>query len=266
MPKRVLITGCSSGVGHALAATLTARGYEVVATARKVEALADLDVAQRLALDVTSDASVEAAVAAAGRVDVLVNNAGIGLWGPVEAVSIETARKLFETNVFGPMRVQKAVLPQMRERREGVIVQVSSVAGRSVGPLVGHYAASKHALEAYSAALRVEVAGFGIKVVNVELGAVESDFGRNRMMAEHPAYDAVIKHFTARLAGNRVGAPSSEQTARGIADVIDAGAPDLYVQIDETARRMLETRLALTPAQWEAGLLNGLDMRAGADA
>src|SRR4030095_16788026 len=131
MTKRVVITGCSSGIGRALASLLTGRGYEVIATARKLEALAGLDVAQRLALDVTSDASVAIAVAAAGRIDVLVNNAGVGLWGPVEAVGIEQAKALFETNVFGPMRVQNAVLPQMRARHDGIIIQVSSVAGRS---------------------------------------------------------------------------------------------------------------------------------------
>jgi short-subunit dehydrogenase len=266
MAKRVLITGCSSGIGRALAVELTTRGYEVIATARKLDALDGLQVAQRFALDVTSDTSVADAVTAAGRVDVLVNNAGVGLWGPVEAVEIDTAERLFETNVFGPMRLQKAVLPQMRERRSGVIVQVSSVAGRTAGPLIGHYSASKHALEAYSAALRIEVAGFGIKVANIELGAVESDFGRNRTMIDDAAYDAIIAHFKARLAGNRTSAATSEVTARGIADVIDAGAPDLYVQIDDVARGMIESRMALTPAQWEAGLLQGLDVDAKVNA
>ena len=116
---RALITGCSTGFGRATAVELKKRGYEVVATARRPETLADIDVDARLALDVTDDASVAAAVAAAGTIDVLVNNAGIGLGGPIELVPMAEVRRLFETNVFGPLRMMQAVLPQMRARGLG---------------------------------------------------------------------------------------------------------------------------------------------------
>ena len=98
------------------------------------------------------------------------------------------------------------------------------------------------------------------------MALIDKIFGRNRTLTEHPAYAAVIAHFKAKIAGNRNAAATSETTARGIADVIDAGAPDLYVQIDETARGMIATRLAQTPAQWEAALLQGLDVDAKVDA
>jgi NADP-dependent 3-hydroxy acid dehydrogenase YdfG len=118
---RALITGCSTGIGRATAVELTKRGYEVVATARKLATLDDLDVAQRLALDVNSDASVAAAVAAAGEIDVLVNNAGIGVGGPVESVPIDRAQAMFETNLWGAVRMIQAIAPSMRERRSGAI-------------------------------------------------------------------------------------------------------------------------------------------------
>jgi short-subunit dehydrogenase len=258
MAKRVLITGCSSGIGRALAGVLTERGYEVIATARNLDSLAEVPAAQKLALDVTSDASVAAAVAAAGPVDVLVNNAGVGLWGPSEAVTMADAVRLFETNLFGVMRMHKAVLPQMRARKSGMIVQVSSVAGRGSGPLLGHYSASKQALNAISAALRIELAMFGIKVTVIDLQAVDSDFGRNRTMVSDPAYQKLVDHFTAKIGSHRKSAQSSEETARGIADVIDAGAPDLNAQIDDVARQMVAARLAQSPEEWERNSLAGL--------
>ena len=258
MGKRVLITGCSTGIGRALAAELTGRGYEVIATARNLDDLEGLSVAEKLCLDVTSDVSTAAAVAKAGRVDILVNNAGIGLWGPAELVPLEVAKRLFEVNVFGPMRMHALVLPQMRERGEGMIVQVSSLAGRTAGPLVGHYAATKHALEAMSCALRVELAAFGIKVAIVELGAVESDFGRNRATVAGRGYERVLQHFTSKLNGSRAAAVSSADTARAIADVIAAGAPHLIEVPDPTARAMIDARLSMTPEALCAQLLDGL--------
>jgi NAD(P)-dependent dehydrogenase (short-subunit alcohol dehydrogenase family) len=111
---RVLITGCSTGIGRAAAVELTKRGHEVIATARRPETLADLDVAERLALDVDSDESVRAAVDKAGRVDALVNNAGFGVAGPVETLPLDQVRRMIETNVFGAWRMLQAVLPGMR--------------------------------------------------------------------------------------------------------------------------------------------------------
>src|SRR6266511_3951724 len=142
---RVLITGCSTGFGRA------------IATARRPESLEDLDVAQRLRLDVDDDGSVAEVMAAVGEVDALVNNAGFGIQAPVERVPIDEIRRMFETNVLGAVRMMQAVLPQMRERGSGTIVNVTSLAGLVTGPIGGAYAATKHALEAISEALHYEV-------------------------------------------------------------------------------------------------------------
>jgi len=136
---RVLVTGCSTGIGRATCEELAGRGHSVVATARRPETLAALDVADRLALDVDSDASVAAALEAAGELDALVNNAGFGIGGPVEKVPLGEARRMFETNVFGAARMMQAVLPAWRERGRGTIVNVTSVSGVVAAPLSGFY-------------------------------------------------------------------------------------------------------------------------------
>ena len=173
--SRVLITGCSSGFGRAAATELTKRGHDVVATARRCETLDDLDVAARLALDVDDAASVRAAVGAAGPLEALVNNAGFGIVGPVESVSLDDARRCMDTNLFGAARLIQAVLPGLRARGGGTIVNVSSIAGRVGAPLSGYYSATKWALEGLSESLHFEVGHFGIRVRIVEPGAFDTD-------------------------------------------------------------------------------------------
>jgi NAD(P)-dependent dehydrogenase (short-subunit alcohol dehydrogenase family) len=176
----VLITGCSSGIGHAAAVSLHGAGLRVYATARRVDTLADL--ASRgiavLALDVTSEASMSEAVAAveaeAGAVGTLINNAGYGLYGPVEQVPMAEVRRQFETNFFGLVRLTQLVLPGMRHRGGGRILNVSSMGGRATLPGGAFYHASKYAVEAFSDALRMEVAQFGIEVVLIEPGPVKT--------------------------------------------------------------------------------------------
>jgi len=258
--QRVLITGCSTGIGRALAADLSKRGHQVIATARNPASLADLNVAQRLALDVTSDTSVADLVRQIGAVDVLVNNAGVGLWGPLEAITVDQLRHAFDTNVIGVHRVTRAFLPLMRRQRRGHIVQISSAAGRQVSPLVGGYAASKHALEAMSEALRVELAPFGIKVSIVELGAVDSAFGTNRTVVEDADYAPIITHFRNRIMASRANPTSSEDVASAVADIIESNAPRLRYEATADATTIIARRKSLTDEDWEAGLLNGLKM------
>ncbi len=171
MPEVVLITGCSSGIGEATARALLAAGHTVYATARKPETLTALAAAgcRTLALDVTDSAQLRSAVAQicdeAGGVDVLVNNAGYGQYGPIEQVPMAEVRRQFETNVFGLTELIQLVLPGMRKRKHGRIVNVSSMGGRTTLPGGGFYHASKYAVEALSDALRIEVKRFGIQVV-----------------------------------------------------------------------------------------------------
>src|SRR3974377_279559 len=139
--KSAIVTGCSSGIGKATAMELTTRGYDVVATARRHESIADLAVARTLTLDVDSDDSVAAARATVGPVDVVVNNAGFGIDGSVEEVPLVEVRRAFETNFFGAARMIQAFVPAMRERGSGTIVNVSSVAGIVGGPLGRVYSA-----------------------------------------------------------------------------------------------------------------------------
>src|SRR5690349_24140578 len=176
----VLITGCSSGIGRAAALRLHDAGFTVYATARRTDALTD--VASRglrtVALDVTDEQSMTQAVAAveadAGPVGVLINNAGYGLYGPVEQVPMAEIRRQFETNFFGLVRLTQLVLPGMRQRGRGRILNVSSMGGRITLPGGAFYHASKYAVEALSDALRMEVAQFGIDVVLIEPGPVKT--------------------------------------------------------------------------------------------
>ncbi|WP_156158951.1 oxidoreductase [Demequina gelatinilytica] len=183
MPLVILITGASSGMGREAALRLAADGHTVYAAARRtdlLEALRPHGIVP-LELDVTSDEDCTRAVATvldeSGRIDVLVNNAGYGLYGPVEEVPLEEARRQFDVNLFGLARLTQLVLPHMRERGTGRIVNISSMGGRIYTPMGAWYHASKHALEGWSDCLRYELAPFGIDVVVVEPGSVRSEWG-----------------------------------------------------------------------------------------
>lgn len=180
MSKVVLITGCSTGIGRDLAGCLSQAGYHVVATARRVQTLEDLPAALKLPLDVTHPDSVTQAVAQTiqtfGRIDVLVNNAGFALLGALEETPIEQVQEMFDVNVFGALRMIRAVTPQMRRQRFGWIINISSIAGKLSTPVNGAYSATKFALEALSDALRLELAPFGIQVVIVEPGSIKTHF------------------------------------------------------------------------------------------
>src|SRR2546426_7162034 len=177
-----LVTGCSGGTGEATAIALAQGGYRVFASGRTLAGVEHLrgPAIEPIEIDVTDDASIQRGVArvfnAAGRIDLLVNNAGIAIFGAIEDLDRAAVRRQFEVNVFGAMAVCRAVLPTMRRQRGGCIVNVSSVAGRFSAPLIGAYCASKFALEALSDALRGEARPFGIRVVIVEPGATSTRF------------------------------------------------------------------------------------------
>src|SRR5216684_2660816 len=189
-PKSVLITGATDGLGKALALLLAERGYRVFAAGRSAEKLARLDGIAReknfalesVVLDVCSDSSVQSAIQAvlgkAGAIDVLVNNAGVNYTAAVEDLSMEDWRAQFETNFFGVLRVTRAVLPRMRERRSGRILMMSSLSGLMTPPTQGAYSSSKHALEGLSNALRMELYPFGIPVVLIEPGYIVTGIGK----------------------------------------------------------------------------------------
>src|SRR5215472_11815493 len=170
--KTVLVTGCSSGYGLETARHFHAQGWNVVATMRapREGILPRSERLRLLALDVTKSESIAAAVAASGPIDVLVNNAGIGLFGAFEATPMTTVREVFDTNTFGMMAMTQAVLPQMRARRSGVVVNVTSSATLAPMPLVAAYTASKMAIEGFTASLWFELDVFNVRVKLVEPG------------------------------------------------------------------------------------------------
>ncbi|GGA52671.1 oxidoreductase [Dyella nitratireducens] len=181
--KTALVTGASSGMGKAIAKRLIKDGFQVYAAARRIDAMGDLAAlgAKLLGMDISKEGEVKTAVgiilAEAGGVDVLVNNAGFGLYGPIEDIGISEARYQFEVNVFGPARLTQLLLPAMRKNGGGTIVNITSMGGKIYTLLGGWYHATKHALEGWSDCLRLELAPFGIKVVVVEPGLIETGFG-----------------------------------------------------------------------------------------
>lgn len=237
----VLITGASQGIGRATAVELSRRGHQVVATARNVDSLRDLDVARRLSLDVIDPGSVERAVAAAGPIDVLVSNAGQTVRGPVEHTPVEEIARLIDLNTLGAIRVTQAVLPAMRERGSGRLVYVSSVLGAVTVPLIGAYAASKWALEALVETLATEVRSFGIDAVLLQPGAVSTTgpASATSYLDENGPYGPL-----ARESRNARSEPiTAVEVAGAIADAIELPAPaPLRVPVGEAAHKTLARR------------------------
>jgi NAD(P)-dependent dehydrogenase (short-subunit alcohol dehydrogenase family) len=185
-----LVTGASVGIGEAAARALVGAGFTVYGTSRRAAAGETRDGVVFLPLDVTDNESVAGVVRGvlerSGRIDVLVNNAGVGVAGAAEESSIEQARALFETNVFGAIRMTRAVLPHMREQGGGRIINVSSVLGFLPAPFMALYAATKHAIEGYSESLDHEVRDHGVRVLLVEPGYTRTSFDANAVAADEP--------------------------------------------------------------------------------
>jgi NAD(P)-dependent dehydrogenase (short-subunit alcohol dehydrogenase family) len=183
MNKVILITGASSGIGKDAALRLIKEGHTVYGAARRVDRMQDLVSAggHAMALDVTNEEQIVQAVAQViqeqGKIDVLWNNAGYGLYGAVEDIKIEDARRQFEVNLFGLARITQEVLPHMREQKSGTIINTSSMGGKMYTPLGAWYHATKHALEGWSDCLRLELKDFNIDVVVLEPGAIATEFG-----------------------------------------------------------------------------------------
>ncbi|MDQ1689389.1 MAG: hypothetical protein QOK42_2364 [Frankiaceae bacterium] len=265
----VLVTGCSSGIGEATAARLLKAGHTVYATARRPETLETLAAAgaRVLALDVTDEASMIAAVKAIegehGSVGALVNNAGYGLQGPVEETSMEEVRRQFETNVFGLIRLTQLVLPGMRAAGGGRIVNVSSMGGRLTLPGGGFYHASKYAVEAFSDALRIETAPFGIRVSVIEPGPVLTPWSEVAVdsIEEVPAgpYAQFRRDLGKGLESYYSGpkaklASSADDVARKIERAITRGRPRPRYIVGPVARAMITTRRLLPDRLWDFGM------------
>ncbi|MFL9883289.1 SDR family oxidoreductase [Paraburkholderia agricolaris] len=227
--KTVLITGCSSGFGLETARFFLARDWQVVTTMRtpRTDLLPPSDRLRVLALDVTNPESIRAAVEAAGPIDVLVNNAGFGAAAPAELVPIATVRELFETNTFGTIAVTQAVLPQFRQRKAGVIVNVTSSVTLKALPLLAAYRASKVAVNAFTESMALELEPFGVRTHLVLPGrAPDTRFGENARAHihgfDHEAYAGLAKDVVARMGD--ASAPITQ--AQDVAEAVWRAATD----------------------------------------
>jgi NAD(P)-dependent dehydrogenase (short-subunit alcohol dehydrogenase family) len=252
------ITGVSSGFGKSIAKVAAQRGYKVYGSVRKDEQIEEFNnlVAGHtygVKLDVTNHDQVHAAIShildREGKIDVLINNAGFGLGGSVEEVSMDQIREQLETNFFGAVAVTKAVLPSMRTHKSGHIIQISSIAGFRSNPSFGIYSASKFALEGISEALYSEVKPFGVKVTIVEPGAFRTDFaGRSLKPVESKLdeYDSTVGEVGRRIQGmdgKQQGDP--EKAAIAIVQIAEAQNPPLRLPLGKDSLSGIEAKIAL---------------------
>jgi NAD(P)-dependent dehydrogenase (short-subunit alcohol dehydrogenase family) len=261
MPAKTwFITGSSRGFGHEWARAALERGDSVAATARNVDSLADLveaygDRVLALALDVTDRAAAHDVVTHAhqhfGRLDVVVNNAGYGLFGAIEEVSEAQARAQIETNLFGALWVTQAALPLLRAQGSGHFIQVSSIGGIVAFPGIGLYHASKWGLEGFSEALSQEVAEFGIHVTLVEPGGFDTDWGGSSAVHAEPlaAYEPLRER---RATGRRATTPGkTDATGPAILAIVDADPPPLRVFLGAPPLEMAKERYTERLKTWE---------------
>jgi len=235
-----VVTGVSSGIGDATARALVAAGYRVFGTARS-ETSAVPEKVERVLLDVRDGASIDAGVsellAKAGRIDLLVNNAGGSMIGAVEETSLEQARELFDVNFFGAVRMTQAVLPAMRAQKSGRIIFISSVVGFLPAPFMGFYAASKHALEGLAESLDHETRTMGIRAALVEPGFTRTNIGNNRTSAANliddyaPARSSAGESIRARVSGG----DDPQVVAQAVLEAATAGNPRLRYPVGKRA-------------------------------
>ena len=273
----VLITGCSSGFGKLAALQFARKGDTVYASMRNTSKGKELEEARDaeglkiklLELDVTDDASVSAAIskviAEAGQINVLVNNAGIGAHGPIEETDDDEAKEIFETNFFGVLRMIRAVLPHMREKKAGTIANVSSLAGRVGPPFDGIYSASKFALEAASEALAYEVHPFGIRVLLIEPGGFETNIGDTRRIprrynegSPYAELDQKFEQALTKLPGSGERA-DPQVVAEKIYDAVNDKEPKLRYLVGQDAEMIDGLRRQLDDEQFEKTIRQALD-------
>lgn len=254
---RILITGCSSGIGRSAAQLLHARGHQVVATARRPSSLHGLDVTLRLPLDVRDPGSILAAINAAGVLDAVVCNAGVSLWAPVELATMDDIEWLFDTNLLGVVRVVKAVLPGFRARRQGRIVVVSSTAARRVTPFIGCYAATKAAIEAFTESVRYETSAFGVTATIVEPGAVATSIAANRRVLDTGGseYERLLTRIRSQIGQLHDAALSAEEAADYVVRAVEMSDPPLRIEVSAAAANRVRERLAMSDAEYEQFVL-----------
>ena len=273
--KIAIVTGSSSGIGLETARLLAQNGFTVYATMRNIAKAKDLiegykgdkTAIKPVELDVTSDSSVKSAISKvaseAGRIDVLVNNAGYGLGGAFEDTSIEEARAQFDTNFFGVIRVTQAVLPVMRKQRSGIIVNVSSGAGRLGYPGASVYIATKHAIEGLTESIAYELEPFGIRVALVEPGVVSTNFGHSMVIAKNAQkpdspYAPIMQKMTGAWEYMMKNGSTADLVARKILEAITASQPELRYPVGKDMEGWMQARNSMKDREFFAMMKQNL--------
>ena len=281
MKQVALITGCSSGIGYETSILLAQNGFRTYATMRNTDKGDKLkEIAEKenldlkiIKLDVTDDYSIQNAikeiVQETNRIDVLVNNAGNNIAGAVEDLSIEEFKEQFETNFFGLIRVTKVVLPIMRKQNNGIIVNLSSIAGKMAIPLNSAYVSSKFAVEGFSESIRYELEDFGIKVILIEPGVIKSNFyenikmSKNSLMDPKSAYQPITqKIFEAFLPMLEYAFPT-KIVADVILEAVNSDNPNIRYTVGDDAKSIIEARKKLSDKEFENWVKEGFFEKKG---
>lgn len=263
MSKVVLITGGSSGIGKSIGEYLHQKGFVVYGTSRNPEKVQS-SVFPLVALDVRNTNSIQSAVAqiiaASGRLDVVINNAGVGITGPLEEIPTEEIKNNFETNFFGPIEVMKAVLPQMREQKSGLVINITSIAGYMGLPYRSVYSASKGALELITEALRMEVKWFGIEITNVAPGDFATNIAAGRYHApviKGSAYEKVYGNILATMNEHVDAGGNPNEMAEAVYKIIQKEKPKVHYKVGAFMQKFsIVLKRALPDKVYEKMLMN----------
>jgi short-subunit dehydrogenase len=272
--KTVLVTGCSSGIGYATCLVFARNNFTTYGSVRelsKAERIQEITNKEKLPLkiirlDVNEDESIRIAIqkiiSDSGRIDILINNAGYGMFGPIEEISIKEIKEQFETNFFGTIRLIKAIVPIMRKQRNGTIVNISSMVGRFGVPLNAAYVSSKFALEGLSESISFELDEFGIKVILVEPGVIQTDFFQNLKIkgndTKSPYYKLMDKRIAFLKAAMKNSVSSSDQVANTILHAVNSRDPDMRYIIGNDATNSIHMRNSLSDREFMKWIKDGM--------
>jgi len=272
--KTVLVTGCSSGIGYATCLVFARNNFVTYGSVRdlsKAGRIQEITNKEKLPLkiirlDVNEDETIRIAIqkiiADSGRIDILINNAGYGMFGPIEEISIKEIKEQFETNFFGTIRLIKAIVPIMRKQRNGTIVNISSMVGRFGVPLNAAYVSSKFALEGLSESISFELDEFGIKVILVEPGVIQTDFFQNLKIkgndTKSPYYKLMDKRIAFLKAAMKNSVSSSDQVANTILHAVNSRDPDMRYIIGNDATNSIHMRNSLSDREFMKWIKDGM--------
>jgi|688.fasta_scaffold03811_11 NAD(P)-dependent dehydrogenase (short-subunit alcohol dehydrogenase family) len=252
----ILVTGASSGIGKSVALALIEDGHRVFGTSRNIATGSKIDMVEFVKMDVTSEHEVlkgiEHVVESSGRIDAVVNNAGLGMVGPVECTTDDEARDIFNTNLFGVLNVCRHVIPVMRSQGFGYVINVTSLAGQMGLPFRGIYSASKFAVEGFTESLSQEVMQFGIRVVMIEPGDFRTGINENRKVAAniHQAYGSQSADVLQQICAEVSKAPTPEAIGKRIVSILADERPFLRYRVANLMQRFSLTLMRTLPGRW----------------